>query len=597
MNEKIDDLDNIEDIFPLSDIQMGMIYESLIPGTASVYYNQAVIPFKDKNFDFERFKWAVSLLVDKHPMLRTGFNFEDSEEPVQVVYKKIPLDIEYHDLCRTEPSTREDYIKSCLQREREKFFDIAGSEPLWRIRIFQTTGENIYFTWINHHAIHDGWSFASFMTELNNTYLRLQTEPHFVPAQLKSTYKNFIIDQVIEKKNVKTVEFWKNELSAYKRFEIPGGVSESIGKSKKISIIKELGVPTLEKLVGISKKYNISLRHICFAAYVYTLYMVSYENDFVVGLVTHNRPECEDGDKIMGCFLNEVPVRLSIPAQLKWIDYIRLIDRKLIQLTGYNKLSLFEIARITGENTPGKNPFFDTIFNYTDFHIFNRMDRSLLAEIGTNGSKNISALSDSTQIETNTPLDFSVDISGVPLLTVSFFDAALTTEMVEKLCRYFMNIIQRFSADTGGVARKEDIMGCEEREKILYKFNQTTADFPRDKTIHQLFEEQVEKAPDRIALVGAGPRVCPAFSVQLTYRQLNEQSNHLAWVLQEKGVQADNIVGIQVERSLEMIIGLFGILKSGGAYLPIDPGYPQERIDYMLKDSNAKILINKSEIR
>ncbi|MCU0289254.1 MAG: AMP-binding protein, partial [Acidobacteria bacterium] len=592
MNEKIDDFENIEDIFPLSDIQMGMIYESLVPGTASVYYNQSIIPITDKNFDFERFKWAVSLLVEKHPMLRTGFNFEDSEEPVQVVYKKIELDIEHYDLCRHEPAAQEDYIKSCLRREREKFFDISAVKPLWRIRIFQTAENKIYFAWLNHHAIHDGWSFATFMTELNNTYLRLHTEPHFVPGQLKSTYKDFIIDQVIEKRNITTIEFWKNELADYKRFEIPGRVGvPGTAKSKKISIVEKLGSQAFENLKGIVKKYNISLRHICFAAYVYTLYMVSYENDFVVGIVTHNRPECEDGDKIIGCFLNEVPVKVSIPAELKWIDFIFMIDRKLIQLTEYNKLSLFEIARITAENIPGKNPFFDTIFNYTDFHIFNRMDRSLISEI-SEISENTSPLSDNTQIETNTPLDFSVDISGLPLLTVSFFDNMLTTGMGRKLCHYFINIIDRFGTEIECFASKEAIMSNEEKEKILYQFNNSEADFPPRKTIPQLFAEQVNQTPGAVALTAADPRTCPI----LSYAQLNKNSGCLASRLKEQGIIPDDIIGIMVERSTGMIIGILGILIAGGAYLPIEPTLPKERIDYMLKESAAKLLLTAPEI-
>jgi amino acid adenylation domain-containing protein/FkbM family methyltransferase len=231
------------------------------------------------------------------------------------------------------------------------------------------------------------------------------------------------------------------------------------------------------------------------------------------------------------------------------------------------------------------------------------VDRSLLGEMGTNTGDN-STLVESEQFITNTFLDFSVDISGKPYLTVIFFDSLLTNEMVERLCGYFMNFIRCISDEPDSTAGKEVIMASEERQKILYEFNRTAADFPREKTIHQLFEEQVERTPDYTALVGMSVGVGTRFiasaagkqCMHLIYRELNEKSNLQAFTLIEKGVRPDTIVGIKVERSLEMIIGIMGILKAGGAYLPIDPDYPQERINYMLADSGAKIVLTSDAI-
>ena len=165
-------------------------------------------------------------------------------------------------------------------------------------------------------------------------------------------------------------------------------------------------------------------------------------------------------------------------------------------------------------------------------------------------------------------------------------------EILEQLGWNCLAGLEQMLANPDRGITQVNIITPAEKNLLLYGFNQTEAKYPREKTIHQLFEEQVEKAPDCIALVGATTvETLRATSLQTTYRQLNEQSDRLAGLLIEKGVMPDAIVGIMMERSIEMIIGILGILKSGGAYLPIDPEYPQDRIDYMLKDSGAKLLI------
>ncbi|HLP59446.1 MAG TPA: amino acid adenylation domain-containing protein, partial [Candidatus Deferrimicrobium sp.] len=137
-----------------------------------------------------------------------------------------------------------------------------------------------------------------------------------------------------------------------------------------------------------------------------------------------------------------------------------------------------------------------------------------------------------------------------------------------------------------------DVISAEEKTQLLFEFNNTAVEYPRELTINRLFEKQVEETPDRVALVGEGPQTCP---ITMSYNELNEQSQRLAGLLIKKGVRGDDIIGIMMERSIEMIIGIFGILKSGGAYMPIDPEYPQERIDYMLKDSGAKWLVTAND--
>ena len=241
---------------------------------------------------------------------------------------------------------QEEYIKKTLQEDRRESFDINSLEPLWRVKTFQLDEENICFLWIGHHAIMDGWSSALLMTEMHTFYVQLKSEPAFVPGPMKSTYKDFVIEQLVQKKQPAVTEFWQKELEGYKQFpfwETASASEEGEGEEEKKGFYLKLDAEILNKLHDTAINYNTSIRNVCFAAYAYMLNMNSYDDDIIAGFIMNNRPVCEDGDKIIGCFLNTVPVRVKIPAGLSWKDYLILVDSKIIQLSKYNRLSLFEI--------------------------------------------------------------------------------------------------------------------------------------------------------------------------------------------------------------------------------------------------------------
>jgi amino acid adenylation domain-containing protein len=585
----------IEDLYPMSDIEKGMVFYSLKDSQTCIYHNQMVYPVKDKDFSLEIFKKTLGLMVNKHPILRTGFNMYDFEEPIQIVHKNITLPLEYEDLSGMDRGRQEQHIASILGEDRESHFNITGAEPMWRMKIFTVDSENVLIVWICHHAVTDGWSSASLLTELNNTYLELKKDADFVPRKLKSSYKDFVIEQMAWKEKPGIIEYWKRELAGYKRFEFPGGVKDGQGTpGVKNNKGRELGVELLEELNGLALKYNTSVKNLCFAAFIYMLSMVSYENDIVVGLITNIRPAVEDGEKIIGCFLNTVPVRISIPLNVRWKDFIRLVDKKLLELKKYDRLPLVEIVKITGEQqTQGKNPVSDTIFNYTDYFVYDNLKPDSVNNDISNGGETLPQVESAG--ETNTLFDFLIDATrGMFGFAVNYSPPAIAGEIVDTLCDCFKRILIKFVNEPEGLMEKDKVFSHEEKQTILYEWNRTGAGYPREQTIHGLFQEQGTRTPDGAAVVGNKKR--SREMVQLTYRELNQKSGQLARLLREKGVQPDTIVGMMLGRSVEMIIGILGILKAGGAYLPIDADYPEERIRYMLEDSNARVLLKGNTV-
>ena len=588
--------EDIEDIYPMSDIEKGMVYYTLKDPGETAYHDQMVYQIRYPQFNPQIFKQALRLLAQKHPILRTSFHMDDYKEPVQIVHKSVRIDMEHLDISNKQRTQQETCIKQCLLEDRQQGFNVT-LPPLWRIRTFHLGHELIALLLITHHAVMDGWSVAAFATELNNTYLRLKAEPAFLPGKLKSTYKDFILEQKLGKKAIHTHQYWKKELEDYKRLEfIKKTQDDTLTYVKEYSA--DIGQELLEQLKTYAQKSNTTIKNMCLAAYIYMLNMLSFENDIAAGIVSSARPVCEDGDKILGCFLNTVPFRVKIPGNITWTQYIEMINQKQVTFETYNKVSLFEILRIIGENPQDINPIFDTIFNYIDFHVFREV------EFEKSQERQTQPLSLAGYVKTNTLLDFHVSLTlGQFRVSMNYTNAAFEPEDIQTLCSYFIRILKAFLAHPHQLMNKEAIIAPEDRKKLLYTFNQTEADYPKEEAIHQLFEQQVEQNPDNIALVGKDEgrkdRRIEGKSQELralTYKELNEKSNQFAYYLKEKGITTDTIVGIMAERSLELIMAILAILKAGGAYLAIESDSPGNRVKYILEDSRARLLLRNNDL-
>jgi amino acid adenylation domain-containing protein len=570
---------DLEDIYPMSDIQKGMLFYSLKDEALALYHEQFVYQWAYRDFDKTLFERALSLMADKHPTLRTAFNVDDFEEPVQMVYRRAPLAWEHEDISALDRPAQEAHIRQIIGQDRQQPFDISRP-PLWRMKTFAVAPDSILTVWIFHHAILDGWSNASFITELNNMYLALKSDAGFVPQRLKSSYRDFVVQEMVEKRNEASARFWQQELTGYRRLDF-SGLGEESGGDRLNTVAFNWGPTFFRKLQRVARHLNTGVKTLCLAAYIYALDMLSFDGDILSGLVTNNRPEAVDGDKILGCFLNTVPVRVKIPEPITWADYIGLIDKKLAALKRHERLSLFKIVRLTGEKTQEANPLFDTLFNYVDFFVFQGAERDAAA--GAGGQKAAAPLSVEGYENTNTRFDFNVNTTGGGFyVSLAHFESLIGDRMARYVCRCYRDILDTMAAEPTGMVRRDCLLAPEEKQKILYPEAGSPA------CVHRLFEAQAEKIPDCPAVVH-GPR-------QLTYGELDRRTDGLALTMREKGIGTGAIVGIIARRSLEMVVAILGVFKTGAAYLPIDPGYPPARIRYLLEESRARAVLRGEEI-
>jgi amino acid adenylation domain-containing protein len=571
--------DNIEDIYPMSDIEKGMVYESLVNERLRIYHDQIVQRKLFADFDIERLRRAVQLMVRKHPILRTSFNLEDYDTEVQIVYREIANNVEYRDLTGVAREAQEEEVRGFMRAELDNPFRFAEA-PLWRMNIYNFGNGEIVMVFQTHHAIIDGWSDSSFTTELNNIYLELGEDPLYEPVALKSSYKDFIIQHETEKRIDEVKDFWKKDLAGYSRTDL--FTEEDQFEMFSASLPAE----EVRKLEKLATSLNTSIKSISLGAYLYMLKVLNYEDEILAGLVTNNRPNCEDADKILGCFLNTIPLRMIMDENETGAGLVTRVHDKFIHLKNYEGLSVLEIAQIHNKQLDFGNPFFDMIFNFLDYHNY----QSLKATAQPEAVPELPATSINNYGRTNTFFDFSVNVTGgnyrLGLRLTRKLKSGFSAEKAARLYLRILDFIINTPEQKLNALELPDV----EKQKLLVSFNNNKLDFGPDKTIIELFEQQVANDPDATALVFA--------DTALTYGELNNYANLLAAYLHRHyRLQPDELAGILLERNEWMVIAMLAVLKSGAAYVPMDVEYPLERIEYMTADSKCRVLIDADELQ
>lgn len=390
----------VEDIYPMSDIEKGIVYESVVAEGTGVYHDIAVHRRIFPDFEFELFRQALSLLTEKHEVLRSGFNLDEYGTEVQIVYMKIEPEITYQQLSG-DTAEQELYIVQFVQAEIKRPFRFTAP-PLWRINVFDAGNQEVVIITQSHHSIMDGWSDALFMTELNNIYLALSKDAAYRPEKLRSTYRDFVIEQELDKRYGVSKGFWKTELDGYTRLDL---FTETLGND---SAYKRLDNAFVQEIEELASELNTTFKVITLSAYIYMLGLLGSETEILAGLVTNARPDCEDSDKLIGCFLNTIPLRMLIDENISSAEFISSVQNKMLELKSHERLSMLEISTLHEQQYSGGNPFFDVIFNYVDFHAYNSLQQSAISKPEIVSSK----VGAGGYGQTNTYFDFDVDRTG-----------------------------------------------------------------------------------------------------------------------------------------------------------------------------------------
>jgi amino acid adenylation domain-containing protein len=547
----------------------------------------------------ERFQDTIRQLINRHESLRTSFHIK-AENPVQKIHENFDFKIEYKEVefkvddfegtrglapLPEESVTRNPQPAAPLINTFIRPFDLSKA-PLLRVGLIYTNETEHILMVDMHHIVSDGTSLSLFIKEFTALYAGEE-----LPV-LRLRYKDY---SEWQNRLLELGEFEDRETYWKKQFR--GGIPvlnlpvDFVRPSPRSfagrSITVEISPKETEALKQLALDREVTLYMVLLAVYNVFLSKLSGQEDIVVGTPVAGRTHADLGH-IIGMFVNTLALRNFPTADKTFNEFLVEIKERTItafENQDYPFETLVQRLAVTRDLT--RNPLFDVMFE---------MQNMDMPEIHLPG------LTIAPYPFENNSSQFDLTFSAVERQDQLDLSFAYCTGLFKEdtLCQfigYLKNIVTSVTRDPNQVIGEFEIIEGEEKRRILYDFNDTTIEHPREKTIHQLFEQQVERTPDYIAIAGPAEREYRSHMTNMTYisyRELNERSNHLAHLLKEKGVKPAAVVGIKVERSIEMIIGIFAIVKAGGAYLPIDPGYPEERIKYMLEDSGAKILMTVS---
>jgi len=578
----------IKDIYPLSPMQEGMFFHHLYDKSSFAYFEQVSYRMNGK-LNIPYVEKSLNELLKRHDILRTAFIQKQGKRLLQAVLKEREIDFFYKDISKKDDKS--DYLIQFKEEDKKRSFNLS-KDVLMRVSIFKTGDAEYEFTWSFHHILIDGWCIGILISEFFEIYHSfLENRPYRLP-EVKQ-YKTYI--QWLEKQDKEiSKNYWRNYLDGNEEaVVIPGRISfkavDSVYKQQKA--VFQLEEEKTDRLNHLTVRNNVTLNTLIQAVWGVLLGKYNGKTDVVFGAVVSGRPpEIEGSESMVGLFINTIPVRLKYEADISFSELLKKNHEEAIDTRPHH---YYPLADIQSESTLKQN-LLHHILVFENYPVAPNIEG--ISKRSEEKEKQIALKLSNVNTYEQSNYDLHIVIASANRLSVKFtYNANVyDSHAFERIVKHFGILIDQILTAEQIAVNRLTLLSKEEKRKILVDFNDTETGYPKDKTIHRLFEEQVERTPDHIALT---EQIFKAFDpMHLSYRELNEKTNQLAHLLIEKGVEPDTIVSIMAGRSIEMIIGIVGILKAGGAYLPIDPEYPPERKQYMLADSNAKIVLTSDAI-
>jgi len=567
---------DVEDAYPLTLLQAGMLFHSNYDLAADMYHNIGTYHLKAP-LDIEILYETVRQLLARHPVLRTSFDLASFSEPLQLVHRDVAVPLEVDDISHLSPDEQEKALARWEDSEKKRHFDWSCA-PLLRFHIHRRSDTTFQFSMTEHHAILDGWSVASVLTELFRDYFsRLYGEVHAMQSPPANLFRKFVSLEREALASEDNQRYWREKLSDATITTLPRWPSSYRETAPSQNHVVEVPVTfaVAEGLRQLARSVSIPLKSVLLAAHIKVMSFISGQPDVVTGLVTHGRPEDLDGERALGLFLNTLPARLKI-AGGTWTDLVRAVFEAERELMPFRYYPLAQI-----QQDQGGQPLFETVFNFTNFHVFQTLQELNELEV----------LEAKLYAETNLTFwaNFSLDLHSSKIILILNGDAgSLSKPQMEAIGGYYAGTLEAMASEPDANMILSSPLSVEERRQMLLEWNSDKTESPQEDAIGQLFEAQVERTPDEIALADADEKV--------TYRELNRRANQLARYLRSLGVGPEVRVGICMRRSVDMIVGLLGILKAGGAYVPLDLAYPKDRFAFMLEDAQVSVLVVQQHI-
>ena len=524
---------------------------------------------------------SLNTIVSRHEILRTTFESEEGQ-PFQVIKPGIELDLPVIDLTKLYESNRESEIRRLAVEEAQKPFNLSEG-PLIRGTLLHLDERDHVLLLTMHHIISDGWSMGILKRELGTFYTGFLTGKSSSLDELPIQYGDFahwqrqwLQGEALEKQ----LSFWETRLEgAPSLLELPTdrprpAVQSYRGAWESIILPSELS----EAIQSLSRSERGTPFITLLAAFQALLYRYTGVEDIQVGFPIANRTRMEI-ENLIGFFINTLVLRSDLSGNPSFREFLHQVRKAALEAYAHQDLPFEKLVEeLQPERNLSHSPLFQVMFAFQNFpsESLELPDLTLTTiAVDSKTSKfDLTLFMDETEKGLRALMEYNTDL----------FDR----DTIIRMLGHFQTLLESIANDSDSSITRLPILTKAEQDQLLVEWNDTKTDYPQNKCIHQIFEEQVQRTPDAVAVIYEG--------MQLTYKELNEQSNQLAHYLRKNGVEPDVLVGLCMDRSIKMVLGILGILKAGGVYVPLDPAYPKERLEFMLEDTKAPILLTEKSL-
>ncbi len=561
-------LEEVEDLYPMTGLQQGLLFHSLRDPSSRAYVNQLRVDIE--GLDVSSFKAAWQAVLERHEALRTGFLLE-LDVPLQWVAKAAPLHFLEQDW--RERVDLPQALEELAASHSSQPFDLL-TPPLMRFALVRTGENRHHLIWTHHHVLTDGWSTAQLIGEVLHHYHR-----HSLPV-LRGRYRDYI--QWLQGRDAQASQhYWTAQLRLLAE---PTRLTSALPKATDAEgyeeLVQSFDAERTRDLVEFAKQQRVTLNTLVQGAWALLLSRYTGHSSVSFGATTSGRPADLRGvEQLVGLFINTFPVITEVRAQQSVGEWLRELQTQNVASREHEHTPLYEIQRWKDGASEG---LFDTLLVFENYPV----DETLREAPGQ--SLRFSGVSH--QDETHYPVTVTVDQGmGMGLrLRYGTRREQIDPERAAAIAQHMERLLQELAASAQRPVGEIGWLSVAERAQLA-QWGVNAQRYATPDPVHQLIEARVRHAPEATALIFG--------ETQWSYAELNRRANRLAHRLIRLGVQPETRVGIAVERSLEMVVGLLAILKTGGAYVPLEPEYPPARLGYMVQDSGISLLLTQRALR
>ncbi len=559
---------SIEDLYPASPVQEGMLFHSLHAPESGVYLEQLSLALGG-DLHVAAFERAWELLVQRHPILRTAFHWQGLDRPLQVAVPRVPLAWDRRDWRGLPAEEQRGRLASFLEEDRRRGFDLA-SPPLLRLALIRLSNDAYRFVWSHHHILLDGWSLPILLRDLFAFY---QASLRGEEARLGHArpYRDYIA--WLERQDLgEAAGFWRRTLQGFAAPTPLGGERIAGPPDWAHQGTHQTALPSAatEALRAFARQHQVTLNSLVQGAWALLLGRYSGETDVVFGAVTSGRSVPLDGiEGIVGLFINTLPARIGVAPEAELLPWLREIQDRQAELRQYEFSPLSQVQGWS--EVPRGLPLFESILAFENYPV----DQSVHEQAG----RGLRISEAEGREQTNYPLTLVAGPGSRLGLRVLHDARRFDAPYIGRMLRHLENLLTSMANDAAPRLGALAMLAGSERHQLVVDWNDTAVRYPGTELLHHRIQAQTARTPDAVAVNCEG--------ASLSYSALVTRARRLAGHLRRLGVGADVPVGICMGRSLDMVVGLLAILEAGGAYVPLDPSYPAERLAFMLEDALA----------